>query len=98
MLPNLALDFGIRVDRNGNPICHDGCYSQYLGGFPNTSATLDTPYNATLSAGHDSFAPAIEKAIVQPRAGFNLDIRGDGKTVVRGGVGLFSDSFPGLDS
>jgi hypothetical protein len=28
--------------------------------------------------------------------GFNLDIRGDGKTVIRGGVGLFSDSFPGL--
>ncbi len=95
-LPNLALDFGIRIDRNGNPICHDGCYSQYLGGFPNASATLDTPYNATLSAGHDSFAPAIERAIVQPRFGFNLDIRGDGKTVVRGGVGLFSDSFPGL--
>ena len=95
-LPNLAIDFGIRVDRNGNPICHDGCYTQYIGGFPNTSATLDTPYNATLSAGHDSFAPAIERAIVQPRFGFNLDLRGDGKTVIRGGVGLFSDSFPGL--
>jgi hypothetical protein len=94
--PNLVLDYGLRIDRNGNPICHDGCYSQYTGGFPNSSATLDTPYNATLSAGHDSFAPAIEKAIVQPRAGFNLDVSGNGKTVVRGGVGLFSDSFPGL--
>jgi hypothetical protein len=94
--PKLALDYGLRIDRNGNPICHDGCYSQYIGGFPNSSATLDTPYNATLSAGHDSFAPAIEGAIVQPRAGFNLDVSGNGKTVVRGGVGLFSDSFPGL--
>jgi Carboxypeptidase regulatory-like domain len=94
--PKLVFDFGIRVDRNGNPVCHDGCYAPYLGGFPDTSATLDTPYNATLSAGHDSFAPAIEKAVVQPRVGFNLDLRGDGKTVVRGGVGLFSDSFPGL--
>jgi len=92
----LVVDYGIRVDRNGNPICHDGCYTQYLGGFPDSSATLDTPYNATLSAGHDSFAPAIEKAVVQPRVGFNLDLRGDGKTVLRGGVGLFSDSFPGL--
>ncbi len=95
-MPNFAIDFGIRVDRNGNPICHDGCYTQYTGGFPDSSATLDTPYNATLSAGHDSFAPAIERAIVQPRFGFNLDFRGDGKTVLRGGVGLFSDSFPGL--
>jgi hypothetical protein len=94
--PKLVFDYGIRIDRNGNPVCHDGCYAQYLGGFPDTSATLNTPYNVTLSAGHDSFAPAIEKAIVQPRVGFNLDLRGDGKTVVRGGVGLFSDSFPGL--
>ncbi len=94
--PNLSLDYGIRVDRNANPVCHDGCYSQYLGGFPDTSATLDTPYNATLSAGHDSFSPAMERAVVQPRAGFNLDLRGNGKTVIRGGVGLFSDSFPGL--
>jgi hypothetical protein len=95
-LPNFALDFGLRVDRNGNPICHDGCYTQYLGGFPDSTATLDTPYNSSLSIGHDSFAPAIERAIVQPRIGFNLDLRGDGKTVLRGGVGLFSDSFPGL--
>src|SRR3984957_12127885 len=28
--PRLAIDYGIRIDRNGNPICHDGCYSQYL--------------------------------------------------------------------
>jgi hypothetical protein len=92
----LALDYGIRVDRNGNPICHDGCYSQYLGGFPAAAATLDTPYNQTLSAGHNSFVPKMERVVVQPRAGFNFDVRGDGKTVVRGGVGLFSDSFPGL--
>jgi hypothetical protein len=95
-LPNLAIDLGLRIDRNGNPVCHDGCYTQYLGGFPNSSATLDTPYNATLSAGHDSFSPAIEWGVLQPRVGFNWDIRGNGKTVVRGGVGLFSDSFPGL--
>ena len=94
--PKLAIDYGLRIDRNGNPICHDGCYSQYLGGFPNTSATLNTPYNATLSAGHDSFAPGIEWGVLQPRVGFNFDASGNGKTVVRGGVGLFSDSFPGL--
>ena len=94
--PNLVVDYGLRVDRSGNPICHDNCYTHYLGGFPDTAATLDTSYNATLSAGHQSAFPSIEKAIVQPRVGFNWDTRGDGKTVVRGGVGLFSDDFPGL--
>jgi hypothetical protein len=93
---NLIIDYGIRVDRTGNPQCSDHCFTQYIGGFPDTSATLDTPYNATLSSGHDSTFPGIEKAVVQPRAGFNWDTRGDGKTVIRGGVGLFSDGAPGL--
>ncbi len=96
VLPNLMLDFGLRVDRNANPTCNENCYSRYLGGFPNTSATLNTPYNATLSAGHSILMPSMEAAIVQPRFGFNLDLHGDGKTVVRGGVGLFADNFPAL--
>jgi hypothetical protein len=96
VLPNLMLDFGLRIDRNGNPSCDENCYTHYLGGFPNTSATLNTPYNVTLSAGHSSLLPSMEAAIVQPRFGFNLDLHGDGKTVVRGGVGLFADNFPAL--
>ncbi len=94
--PNLVLDYGLRVDRTGNPLCVNHCYSHYLGGFPDTSATLNTPYNATISAGQANFVPQMEKAVVQPRVGFNWDTRGDGKTVLRGGVGLFSDLFPGL--
>ena len=96
VLPNLVLDLGLRVDRNGNPTCDENCYSRYQGGFPNTSATLDTPYNATLSTGHSNLFPSIEGAVVQPRFGFNLDVHGDGKTVVRGGIGLFADNFPAL--
>jgi Carboxypeptidase regulatory-like domain len=96
VLPNLMLDFGLRVDSNGNPTCGENCYTRYLGGFPNTSATMNTPYNVTLSAGHGSLLPSMEAAIVQPRFGFNLDLHGDGKTVVRGGVGLFADNFPAL--
>ena len=94
--PRIVFDYGLRVDRSSNPICHEGCYSQYLGGFPSSTATLSTPYNTTLSAGHQSFVPGIEAAVIQPRAGFNWDIAGNGKTVVRGGVGLFSDNFPAL--
>jgi Carboxypeptidase regulatory-like domain len=93
--PNLTIDYGIRFDRTGNPACVNNCYTHYVGGFPNTTATLDTPYNATLSAGHRDAFPSIEKGVFQPRAGFNWDTKGDGKTVLRGGIGLFADSLSG---
>ena len=78
----------------------NNCFNHYIGGFPATfpSGTdpLDVPYNATISSGHRSAFPSIETAIVQPRVGFNWDTHSDGKMVLRGGVGLFSDNFPGL--
>jgi len=94
--PKLVLDYGLRVDRTGNPLCVNDCYARYLGGFPDATATLNTPYRSTMSVGYGSFVPQMEWGVIQPRAGFNWSARGDGKTVVRGGVGLFSDNFPGL--
>lgn len=94
--PRLVVDYGIRVDRNGNPLCNNNCFSEYRGGFPSSSATLSTPYNATLATGIGHAFPSIQNAVVQPRAGFNWDITGQGKSVLRGGVGLFADEFPAL--
>lgn len=94
--PNLLIDYGVRVDRNGNPACTTDCFSHLSSSFPIGGVTLNTPYNQSISVGHRGAFPAIEKAIIQPRFGFNWDTRGDGNTVVRGGVGLFADEFPAL--
>jgi len=91
---NLVIDYGIRVDRNGNPACTTNCFTHFNGPFPPAGVTLNTPYNNTISINHRGAFPAIEKAIIQPRAGFNWDMLGNGKSVLRGGVGLFADEFP----
>lgn len=93
--PRLVLDYGVRIDRNGNIRCNTNCFSRYLGGFPPTNVTLDTPYNQTLATGYAKVFPSLELAIIQPRFGFNWDARGNGKSVLRGGIGIFEDAFPG---
>ena len=93
--PRLVLDYGVRIDRNGNPKCTTNCFSRYLGNFPDPSATLDTPYNATIATGYSNSFDSLELAIIQPRFGFNWDTTGQGTSVLRGGVGLFEDEFPG---
>ncbi|MGO8720964.1 MAG: carboxypeptidase regulatory-like domain-containing protein [Acidobacteriaceae bacterium] len=93
--PRLVLDYGVRVDRNGNIDCTTNCFSRYLGGFPPSNVTLNTPYNQTLATGYAKVFPSLELAVIQPRFGFNWDTKGNGKSVLRGGVGLFEDVFPG---
>lgn len=93
---NLKLTYGVRVDRTGNPLCNNDCFSYYKGGFPASGISANTPYNQTISLGHGSAFPAIERFVLQPRFGFAYNVSGTGKTVIRGGVGLFSDDFPGV--
>jgi hypothetical protein len=92
---HLMLDYGVRVDRDGNITCKTNCFSRLIGGFPQTSATLDTPYNQLLATGYNHVFSSLEAAVIQPRFGFNWDVRGNGRTDVRGGFGMFADAFPG---
>ncbi|MGB6826525.1 MAG: TonB-dependent receptor, partial [Terracidiphilus sp.] len=93
--PRLTIDYGFRVDRDGNISCKTNCFSRLIGGFPPANVTLDTPFNQMLATGYAHVFSSLEPAIIQPRFGFNWDARGNGKTDVRGGAGLFADAFPG---
>ncbi|HEV2465510.1 MAG TPA: carboxypeptidase regulatory-like domain-containing protein [Acidobacteriaceae bacterium] len=91
----LMLDYGVRIDRDENITCKTNCFSRLVGTFPQSNATLDAPYNKLLATGYNHVFSSLETAVVQPRFGFNWDMRGNGKTDIRGGVGLFADAFPG---
>lgn len=88
----LKLTMGVRLDRTGNPLCHGACFSQYMGTFPNSGASVTTAYNSEVNPQNSHFFPKVQFGNIQPRFGFNYSI--DDKTEVRGGLGFFSDLYP----
>jgi outer membrane receptor protein involved in Fe transport len=94
--PKLKITIGARIDRTGNPLCHQGCFSRYMGSFPASGVTASTPYNfangGQIRAQSWNAFPDVQVFNFQPRFGFNYSI--DDKTEIRGGVGLFSDLYP----
>jgi len=95
----LNLTAGIRVERNSNPTCINNCLQTLAYGSNSLPTGTAVPYNAAFPGGyimanrHRSFL-GYQKASVMPRLGFNYSPNGN--TVVRGGFGMFSDTFPGL--
>ena len=95
ILSNLNLTFGARFEYQGNPSCKENCYSRantvFLGSGYQAGAAV--PYNATLQTGLNKNFKELEGIITEPRFGFAYSPFGEGKTVVRGGVGLFANTF-----
>ena len=94
---NLTLTYGVRFEWQENPPCKENCYSRANTAFdaPGYQAGITVPYNTTLQTGlHDNFK-SLEGIITQPRFGFAYSPHGKGSTTVRGGVGLFANTFAG---
>lgn len=90
-LDNLKLTLGVRIDRTGNPLCHQGCFAEYGGGF---AASTSGGYNSTIKAQNWNAFPSVEPFQFQPRVGFNYGV--NQRTEIRGGVGLFTDLYPAV--
>jgi hypothetical protein len=95
LAPNFNLNFGMRFEHNSNPICKTNCFSVLGANFANVSSDVTAPYNTLIKSGQNSAFPDFQKVAYEPRVGFSWSPLGAGtKTVVRGGFGMFSDSFP----
>ena len=94
--PNLKLTLAIRGDRNSNPICASNCFSRLNTPFTSLTHDVNTPYSAIIDAGTHSTFPNVEKVALQPRFGFTWSPLGHSSTVLRGGVGVFSDLYQGI--
>jgi hypothetical protein len=72
----LTLNYGVAYSIETNILNHD----------------LDRPKILAPLLGGDLSAPDRDKNNIDPSFGFAWDVRGDGKTVVRGGAGIYHDA------
>lgn len=93
--PNLKLTLSLRAEHNSDPVCQTNCFARLTGAFNDISHDPAQPYNAAIQTGLNQALPNYQNIAWEPRFGFAWQPLGVGKTVVRGGIGIFADIFPG---
>jgi hypothetical protein len=88
----------LRADRNSGGACQHSCAAVGTTPFNSMPHGADVPYDAdaggTFIAGRTQILPSVEKVVFEPKFGVAWSPIGD-KTVFRGGIGLFTDLYPG---
>ncbi len=94
----LKLTLTLRADRNSGGVCQSNCASLPVTPFTEMPHGATIPYNAadggSFETGLHTIVPGVEKVVFEPRFGFAWSPIGQ-NTVLRGGVGLFTDLYPG---
>jgi hypothetical protein len=90
----LKLTLTLRADRNSGGACQHACAGLPINAFDDLTHGPDIPYNQSFQTGLTSIIPNVEKVVFQPRFGLAWTPSGN-KTVIRAGIGLFSDLYPG---
>ena len=93
---NLKLTFALRMDHNAVPECGTNCFARFAGPFASVADPTGTiPYNKSIQTGLGSALTGFTNISFQPRLGFSWAPSMLKGTVIRGGIGIFMDTFPG---
>jgi len=99
---NLTLMGALRFEKNANPVCQRNCFPNFKTSFPDlgsvqagVSEAGDVPYSSDISTNLHRAFRSVDPINVSPRLSFSWSPRGNNKTVVSGGVGIFYDNLPG---
>ena len=91
--PKLKLTLALRLDRNSNATCPDHCITRFATQFDRLNHDPTIPFNQMLHTGLGQAFSSVQAINAQPRVGFAYNMFQN--TVLRGGVGMFSDLYPG---
>jgi len=95
---NLKITAALRLDRTANPTCLDNCFALLNSSFDTLTKGVNIPYNQSITTGNSHAFYQVESIVPQPRLGVVYNPSWSKNTVIRGGVGLFSDTGPALVS
>jgi len=93
LTPRLKMIIAMRADRNSGGVCRGGCSSYPVNAFQDIQHGANIPYNQSFQTGNTTLAAGNEKVVFQPRFGLTYN-PGGRNTVIRTGIGLFSDLYP----
>jgi len=94
----LKFTMTLRADRNSGGYCNTGCAGYPATPFTDMTHGASVPYSSvfggSFTTGQHTIIPGVEKVVFEPRVGMAWSPFGQ-NTVIRAGVGVFSDLYPG---
>jgi hypothetical protein len=98
---NLTISPGVRLEHASNPTCVVRCFAQLSAPFGTVAANPSAPYNTQIQINRKQALLGYQNMQWEPRISFAWQPFGTAtgmlksNLVVRGGIGIFYDIFPG---